>query len=139
MNEHVLVRKATADAIVERAARQLREVLHELVRRLDPFPNFPGSGIPAVEAEPGAAKNRDRGCVVVCPDGEFYELWVSTDFSSRTPKDLLEIQPEFDPISVFQTDIKPLGLSPQDYIVYAYNAICALAEIIDERREESQS
>jgi hypothetical protein len=131
MAEDALIKKATADAIVERAARQLREVLHELVRRLDPFPNFPGSGIPAVEAEPGAVKNLNRGCVVVCPDGELYELWVSTDFSSKVPEELLEIQTHFDPTSVFQTEIKPLELTPQDYVVYAYNAVCALTEILE--------
>ena len=134
MAEDALIKKATADAIVERAAGQLRDVLHELVRRLDRFPEFPGSGMPAVEAEPGAAKNRDKGCVVVCPDGELYELWLTTDFSSRMPKEFLEIQPEFDPTSVFQAEIKTLDLAPQDYVVYAYNAICALTEIV-ERRE----
>jgi len=134
MAEDVLARKATADAIIERAARQLREVLHELVRCLDPFPDFPGSGIPAVEAEPGAAESPNRGCVVVCPDGELYELWVNADFTSKSPGEVLDIQTQFDPISVFQTEMKPLDLAPQDYVVYAYNAICALTEILEIRQ-----
>lgn len=134
MAEDALIKKATADAIVERAARQLREVLQELAKLLMPFPNFPGSDIPAVEAEPGVAKSPNRGCVVVCPDGELYELWVSTDSPGKIPKELWEIQPPFDPTSVFQAEIRPLELTPQDYVVYAYNAICALTEILEGRQ-----
>ncbi len=133
MAEDPLVGKATADAIVERTARQLREILHELAGALDPFPLFPGSGIPAVEAEPGAAESASRGCVVVCPDGGLYELSLSADFTSRLPSELLDMQTQFDSSSVFQTEMKPLDLSSQDYVVYAYNAIRALTEILEAR------
>ena len=134
MAEDASIKKATAEAIVERARGQLRDILPELMRRLDPFPEFIGSGMLALKVEPGIAKNRDRGCVVVCPDGELYELWISTDFSSRMPKEFLKAQPEFDPTSVFQVEIKTLDLTPLDYIVYAYNAICALTEILERRQ-----
>jgi hypothetical protein len=38
-----LARKAQADAIVERAAEGLRQLLQEAVARLEPFPSFPGA------------------------------------------------------------------------------------------------
>jgi hypothetical protein len=69
-----LARKAQADLIVDRAAEQ-RAIVKDLTARLDPFPPFPGAFFSyGIEVEPDAAARVDRGCVVLGPDGEFYEL-----------------------------------------------------------------
>jgi hypothetical protein len=38
-----LERKAAADEVIERAASELRRLLHEAVAGLQPFPPFPGA------------------------------------------------------------------------------------------------
>jgi hypothetical protein len=121
--------KAQADAIVERAAQGLRQFLQEAVARLDPFPPFPGAYFTlAIEAEPDAASHADRGCVVVGPDGELYELIMG-----------LELPPgpgePADPVSMRKEEMKKLDLHPRDYVVYAYNALTRVVEILLEREE----
>ena len=124
-----LAGKAQADAILERAAQGLRQLLQEAVARLDPFPPFPGAYFTlAIEAEPDAASHPDRGCVVVGPDGELYELTMG-----------LELPPgpgePTDPISMRKEEMTKLDLHPRDYIVYAYNALTRVVEILLEQAE----
>jgi hypothetical protein len=124
-----LAYKAQADAVVEQAAEHLRRLLHEAVSRLDPFPPFPGAFFTlAIEAEPDAASHADRGCVVVGPDGELYELVMG-----------LELPPgpgePADPVSLRKEELKRLDLHPRDYVVYAYNALTRVVEILAEREE----
>ena len=55
-------------------ADTVRAQLREVVARVQPFPTFLGRNwLEAVEVE-GGPVDVDRGCVVVCPDGELYEL-----------------------------------------------------------------
>jgi len=124
-----LAQKAKADAAVERAALTLRRLLQEAVARLAPFPPFPGAFFTlAIEAEPDAASHADRGCVVVGPDGELYELTMG-----------LELPPgpgePADPVSMRKEEMKRLELHPRDYVVYAYNALARVVEIILEQQE----
>ena len=124
-----LARKAQADAIVERAAQGLRQLLQEAVARLDPFPSFPGAYFTlAIEAEPDAASHADRGCVVVGPDGELYELQMG-----------LELPPSpgepADPVSMRKEEMRKLDIHPRDYVVYAYNALTRVVEILLEQEE----
>ena len=124
-----LASKAEADAIVERAAQGLRQLLQEAVARLDPFPPFPGAYFTlAIEAEPDAASQPDRGCVVVGPDGELYELTMG-----------LELPPgpgePADPVSMRKEELTKLDLHPRDYVVYAYNALTRVVEILLEQEE----
>ena len=75
-----LIKRAVADAVMERASIELRKLLVELAGVLDPFPNFMGvSSIQAVEVEPPGASNSDNGCVVVCPDGETARTCTAND------------------------------------------------------------
>ena len=54
-----LQQRAVADAIVQRAADGLRELLAALARRIDPFPPFPGALFAyGIEVEPPAASAR---------------------------------------------------------------------------------
>ena len=119
-----LTRKAKADILLERTASELREMLREAARELDPFPFFLGSfSVRAIEAEPGAAAKADRGCVVVCPDGEFYEYTYTVAVGGAFPEPSLE------------EETKELDLPHQDYIPYAYNALCEITKRLVERKE----
>ena len=121
-----LARKAHADLIVERAAEQLRSLLQEAVAQLDPFPPFPGAFFTfAIEIEPGAAAAPDKGCLVVGPDGELYELLIGVDFSGEVT----------DPVAARNEEMKKLDLHPADYLVYAYRALTRVTELLLEQEE----
>jgi hypothetical protein len=125
-----LARKAQADLIVDRAAEQLRVVVKDLAERLDPFPPFPGAFFSyGIEVEPDAAARVDRGCVVLAPDGEFYELEIGVDIEGLDPGGYA------DPVALRKEEMKKLTLHPRDYVVYAHNAITRMVEILMERQE----
>ena len=118
-----LVKRAVADALLDRASSGLDTLLHELAAALEPFPRFLGMGsIQAVEVEPAGLVSQDVGCVLVCPDGELYEL-------------VLRMVPgPIDVGGVDQVDdLKKLDISPGDYVVYAYAAVRELARILEEQ------
>ena len=124
-----LAQKAKADAAVERAALTLRQLLQEAVARLDPFPPFPGAYFTlAIEAEPDAASHADRGCVVVGSDGELYELTVGLELPPAPGEPA-------DPVSMRKEEMRKLDLHPRDYVVYAYNALTRVVEILLEQEE----
>ncbi len=116
--------KKAADA-VQKTADALHEQLVEMAEALDPFPYFLGSlEVRAVEAEPGGVERSDRGCIVVCQDGELYEFTMKMQ-SEDAGADL----------SMSRDDsVKRIELSPQDYIPYAYNAIKELGKLIEDQR-----
>lgn len=121
-----MARKAQADVVIETAARQMRELLQEAVARLDPFPPFPGSFFTyGIEVEGGAAEKPEHGCIVLGQDGELYELEISIDFTK-----------ESDPVAARDETLKPLDLHPRDYLVYAYNALTRVTELLIEQRAE---
>jgi len=121
-----LAHKAHADLIVERAAEQLRGLLREAVQKLDPFPPFPGAFFSfGIEVEPGGLTSADRGCVVLGPDAELYELAVGTDFS----------QDLSDPVASREEKLEKLDLHPCDYVVYAYHALTRVVELLLEQAE----
>ena len=126
-----LARKAQADLILDRAAEQLRVIVKDLAERLDPFPPFPGAFFSyGIEVEPDAAARVDRGCVVIAPDGEFYELEIGVDLDGLDPGGYA------DPVAMRKEELKKLTLHPRDYIVYAHNAITKMVEILMERSDE---
>jgi hypothetical protein len=127
-SEDPLAAKAQADLVVERAAEQLRELLQQSVARLRPFPSFPGAFFTnAVEAEPDGAANPSNGCVVVAEDGELYELRIGVDLEGAAFGGFE------DPVSLRKEELHQLDLHPRDYIVYAYNALTAVTELLLER------
>ena len=128
-----LARKAQADAIIERAAEGLRQLLQEAVARLDPFPSFPGAYFTlAIEAEPDAASYVDRGCVVVGPDGELYELMMGLEPPPGPGEPA-------DPVSMRKEEMTRLELHPRDYVVYAYNALTRVVELLLEQGDGRQA
>jgi hypothetical protein len=122
-----MARKLQADVVIETAATQMRELLQEAVALLGPFPPFPGSFFTyGIEVEGGAAEGAERGCVVLGPDGELYELEISIDFT----------QGNTDPVAARDESLKPLELHPRDYLVYAYNALTRVTELLMEQQAE---
>jgi hypothetical protein len=121
-----LARKAHADLIIERAAEQLRHLLQEAVHKLDSFPPFPGAFFTyGIEVEPGALASSERGCVVLGPDAELYELEVEIDFS----------QGAGDAVDAREERLKKLDLPPCDYVVYAYHALTRVVELLLEQNQ----
>ena len=123
-----MARKAQADLIVERAALQLRQLLQEAAVQLRPFPPFPGAFFTnAIEVEAPAAEMPERGCVVVCEDGELYELKMTIDFSDDAQ----------DPVSARDEKLTKLeDLHPRDYLVLAFEALTRVSEALLERAEQ---
>lgn len=121
--------KARADAILESAARYLKEILHELVAQLDPFPAFPDALFTyGIEIEPSTGTNRDRGCVVIRPDGEFYEFSMGIEPSGAV-----------DLITTRHEETKKIDLTPQEYIPYAYEAIYKITGLLIERQKSGKA
>ncbi len=123
----LMARKAQADALLERTALQMRQLLQEAAAELRPFPPFPGAFFTnAVEVEAEAAENPERGCVVVCEDGELYELKMKINFSEDAT----------DPVSARDEELEKLeDLHPRDYVALAYEALSRITEHLMERSE----
>lgn len=110
--------KAVAEGALARTAGQLRDILKELAGRLRPFPAFLNmTSIQAVEVELEGIQASGRGCVVVCPDGELYELNLQTIPGPPGISDVDQVE-----------EFVPLELAPEEYIPYAYAAIVALTD-----------
>lgn len=119
--------KNEADAILERAAARLRAVLHEATARLDPFPPFPGAFFSyGIEIEVPGMSLPDVGCVVLGQDGELYELKIGHDIPAAD----LEMT---DPVALRNEELKPLDLHPRDYLLFGYNALAKVVELLLER------
>ena len=122
-----LAYKDEADAALERAAGRLRGLLREAAAALDPFPPFPGAFFSyGIEIEAPGAESAEHGCVVLGPDGELYEL--------RMGQELPVVDLEMaDPVALRKEELKPLDLHPRDYLIYAYNALTRVVELLIER------
>lgn len=123
--------KIEADAALERAADRLRRLLQEASARLDPFPAFPGAFFSyGIEIDAPGVESADRGCVVLAPDGDLYEL----EMKQQVPDSDFEMA---DPVALRDEELKPLDLHPRDYVIYAYNALAKVTELLLERRSEN--
>lgn len=113
-----------ASETIQKTADSLHEQLVEMSSQLDPFPYFLGSlEVRAIEAEPGGVERSDRGCIVVCQDGELYEFIMKMQNTESMD------------LSMSRDDsVKRVEFSSEDYIPYAYNAIKELGKIIEEQR-----
>jgi hypothetical protein len=128
MDADPLLLKAQADNLLERTALQLRQLLQEACARLEPFPPFPNALFTnAIEIDPGPVGDPNVGCVVVCEDGELYELQMGIDHDS------IELTGSWDPVTARKEEKKKLDLHPRDYVVYAYNGLVAVTEHLLER------
>ncbi len=123
-----MARKAQADLLLERSALEFQQLLQEAAAQLRPFPPFPGAFFTnAIEVEAAASDSPERGCVVVCEDGELYELEMSIDFSEDAA----------DPVAARDEKLTKLELHPRDYIVLAYAALTRVVEHLMDARASS--
>ena len=110
-----------ADAMLTEAAAQLKELLQEAASSLDPFPAFYGSlTVKAIEAEPPQGQSSDLGCVVVCPDGELYELEVNFNPSPFGFSTNMEREEK----------LTKLDLPTLAYISYAHSALSEVSRLL---------
>ncbi len=133
MSDDPLEYKAEADAALDRLAQQLRRLLQEATAQLDPFPPFPGAFFThGIEIEAPGVDSPDRGCVVLAPDGELYELEMGEDVSALALD-------QTDPVAMREEKLRKLEeLHPRDYVVYAYSALTRVVELLLERRAEAK-
>ena len=112
----VLTLKARGAAIVERAADQMRQTLHDACEKVESLPFlFADSLFQGLEVEPtGLERKDDRGFVALSSDGQLYEVVVSISLGG-----------DFDTPDYFEQDdeAKLLELPPHEYILYAHNAL----------------
>jgi hypothetical protein len=128
MKEDPLEYKREADYELERAAERLRRLLREAAARLDPFPPFPGAFFSyGIEIDAPGVESPERGCIVLAADGELYEL----QMKHEVPTFDMEMA---DPVALRNEEFKPLELHPRDYVVYAYNALVKVVELLAERQ-----
>ena len=133
MPDDPLEYKAEADAALDRLAQRLRRLLQEAAGRLDPFPPFPGAFFThGIEIEAPGVDSPERGCVVLAPDGELYELEIGQDMTALALD-------QTDPVALRDETLKKLeDLHPRDYIVYAYSALTRVVELLLERQAEAK-
>lgn len=129
MPEHPLEYKSEADAALDRLAQRLRRLLQEAAGELDPFPPFPGAFFTyGIEVEAPGVDSPQRGCVVLAPDGELYELVMGQDVTALALD-------QTDPVAMREEKLEKLeDLHPRDYVVYAYNALTKVVELLLERQ-----
>ena len=114
--------QGAADVALEQLASRLHDLVSQLAARLQPFPSFWNMvSVQAMELQPPIRPAADRGCVVVCPDGQICELNLQ---STSGIGGLTEVEQ----VDEFQ----PLSLSSLEYIIYASAAIRAL--VVELRR-----
>ncbi len=133
MPDDPLEYKAEADAALDRLAQRLRRLLQEAAGRLDPFPPFPGAFFThGIEIEAPGVDSPERGCVVLAPDGELYELEMGQDVTALALD-------QTDPVALREERLKKLeNLHPRDYVVYAYSALTRVVELLLERQAEAK-
>lgn len=134
MPEDPLEYKAEADAALDRLAQRLRRLLQEAAGELDPFPPFPGAFFTyGIEVEAPGVDSPQRGCVVLAPDGELYELVMGQDVTALALD-------QADPVAMREEKLEKLeDLHPRDYIVYAYSALAKVVELLLERQAQGES
>ena len=133
MPDDPLEYKAEADAALDRLAQRLRRLLQEAAGQLVPFPPFPGAFFThGIEIEAPGVDSPERGCVVLAPDGELYELEMGQDMTALALD-------QTDPVALREERLKKLeDLHPRDYIVYAYSALTRVVELLLVRQAEGE-
>ena len=102
-----------AEVLLSETATHLRGLVADLASRLRPFPAFLNMvSVQAVELEAAAGAPKDRGCVVVLPDGEICELDLMALPGIEGIRDIDSVE-----------ELKELELPPEEYIEYAASAI----------------
>lgn len=112
---------AQADAILAEAADRLAGLLQAAATRLRPFPRFPGAEFETLEVPVPPGARPDVGCVVLAPDGRLYEYEINLVGDSFSPERI--------------ENLKPLDLTPAEFVVYAYAALIAVTRVLERRTQ----
>ncbi len=127
LSPDALTLRARSDAVLQRSVGDLRETLLAAIDQIERFPFvFPDSPLEGIEVEPREMESPDRGPIVVCPDGEIYELIVRATFETFGGQEYADRREE----------IKPLDLPLHEYIAYLYNAILAVTDYLYQTRQQ---
>ena len=119
-----LTLRARSDAVLQRSVGELRDTLLNAIGQISRFPPvFPDSALEAIEVEPREMESPDRGPIVVCPDGEIYEMTVRATFETIGAQEYADRREE----------IKPLDLPLHEYIAYLYGAIVAVTDFLHQQ------
>ncbi len=116
--------RSHAEAIVERAAAELRELLSRTARSVGGFPSFPGAMFAyGLEVDREGELPGDYGCVVLGDDGGLYELVVSHDPAQEAAGD---------PVATRAEEMRPLEEMPAEhFVVYAHRAVRVAARYVE--------
>ena len=115
---------AGMEAELHGAAARLKEMLAQTARSLKPFPAFMGMvSLQAVEIEPPFRGLKDRGCVVVLPDGQICELALRVVPGAPGVTDVDQLE-----------EFEELDLPAEEYVIYAAAAIRVLCSELNRRR-----
>lgn len=119
--------RAVADAVVTRAAQQLREQMKRVAAAIVPFPAFPGAVFAyGIEVEPIGT---EQGCVIFGDDGTLYELQIGMDASQAAL--------DSDQVGTRHEELVPLDVPPAEFVTYAHRAIAAATTYLECRSAEA--
>ena len=105
--------RSAAGSVLEEAGAGLSQILAEMAARLDPFPAFLNMvSIQAIELETVLDSKEDRGCLVVCPDGEIRRLELMGIPGGAGVADAEQVE-----------QLQDLALPPEEFILYAAQAV----------------
>ena len=115
---------AEVEATLLEAAARLRDLVAQAALGLRPFPPFMNMvSLQAIELQPPFRGFPDRGCVVVLPNGQICQLDLRVIPGTPGLSDVDQIE-----------EFLELDLPPDEYILYATEAIRVLVREMDPRR-----
>ena len=115
---------AKVEATLLEAAARLRDLVAQAALGLRPFPPFMNMvSLQAIELQPPFRGFSDRGCVVVLPNGQICQLDLRVIPGTPGLSDVDQIE-----------EFLELDLPPDEYILYATEAIRVLVREMDRRR-----
>lgn len=125
--------RAAADAVMHRAAEELRAQLRASAAQIDPFPAFPGAVFAyGIEVEPPGGGSPQLGCVILGNDGALYELEIGLDTNTQQ-------QVVADASTERHEELVPLDVPPEVFAMYAHAALHAAADyLVAQGRETSR-
>jgi len=113
---------AFANAIIERTASELKELLTKLTSEIDQLPPFPGAMFTyGIEVAP--PKGSNFGCVLVGEKGNLYELILSFDDDSLARNAA--------PTETRNEELRLLELDVIEFIPHVHSAIKAVINYLD--------
>ncbi len=118
--------RSAADAVMRRAAEELRAQLRTVAAQIDPFPAFPGAVFAyGIEVEPTGGGSPELGCVILGDDGALYELEIGLDDTNSQQQVVADASTER------HEELVPLDVPPDVFAMYAHAALHAAADYLE--------